>query len=469
MSLRFQENFTAEVSFPLVVIGGGAAGLVAALSAREAGTDVLVIERDAVPSGSTALSAGLIPAAGTRWQREAGILDDPELFARDIMAKAANEPDPALVQAVTRIAGPALEWLSDRYGFAFSVITDFRYPGHGANRMHGLASRSGRELMDSLRHAAEAAGVEILTQARATTLIAKRDGTVLGVEIDRPDGSVEAVGAGALILACNGYGGDRDLVRAHIPELVDALYFGHPGNQGDALRWGEALGAATRHLSGHQGHGSVAHPHGILITWATITEGGVQVNRDGQRFSNEMGGYSEQAALVAAQPDGVAFNVFDARIAGIARQFEDFRAAEAAGAILAAPDFEALAARMNVSADTLIATMAEAEELARTGGTDRYGRSFAGKPPLAPPYHAVRVAGALFHTQGGLVVEPATARVVRTDGAMLPNLYAAGGAACGVSGSGASGYLSGNGLLTAVTLGRVAGLAAADRLRAQGG
>lgn len=465
MSLRIQQECSTEVSFPLVVIGGGAAGLVAALTAREAGTDVLVIERDAVPSGSTALSAGLVPAAGTRWQREAGILDDPDRFARDILAKAADEPDPALVQAVTRVSGPTLEWLADRYGFAFSVITDFRYPGHGAHRMHGLASRSGRELMDRLRQAAEAAGVEILTQARAATLIARGDGTVLGVEIERPDGFIEPVGAQALVLACNGYGGNRDLVRAHIPELADALYFGHPGNQGDALRWGEALGAATRHLSGHQGHGSVAHPHGILITWATITEGGVQVNREGRRFSNETAGYSEQAALVAAQPDGLAFNVFDGRIAAIARQFEDFRSAEAAGAILVAPDWEGLAVRMNVPADTFVATMAETEELARQGATDRFGRSFAGKPPLAPPYHAVRVAGALFHTQGGLAVDPASARVVRTDGTMLPNLHAAGGAACGVSGSGASGYLSGNGLLTAVALGRIAGLAASDRVR----
>jgi fumarate reductase flavoprotein subunit len=80
--------------------------------------------------------------------------------------------------------------------------------------------------------------------------------------------------------------------------------------------------------------------------------------------------------------------------------------------------------------------------------------------PLAPPFHAVRVTGALFHTQGGLVVDEA-ARVLRPDGQALPNLFAAGGAACGVSGPLASGYLSGNGLLTAVVLGRLAGQAAA--------
>jgi fumarate reductase flavoprotein subunit len=280
------------------------------------------------------------------------------------------------------------------------------------------------------------------------------------VAIERPDRSQERIGCGALILACNGYGGNKDLVRRHIPELGTALYFGHEGNQGDALLWGQALGAATRHLSGHQGHGSVAHPHGILITWATITEGGFQVNLRGERFSDESHGYSEQAAVVLRQPEGLAWTVFDARIAGIARQFEDFRQAEAVGAVLAAETIEELARQMGVPHDRLAMTLNEVDGLKHKNRTDGFGRSFARSPPLRPPFHGVKVTGALFHTQGGLVVDR-NAQVVRQDGSLLPNLYAVGGAACGVSGSRAEGYLSGNGLLTAVGLGRVAGQAAA--------
>jgi len=96
----------------------------------------------------------------------------------------------------------------------------------------------------------------------------------------------------------------------------------------------------------------------------------------------------------------------------------------------------------------------------RLGTTDGFGRDWAGVAQLEPPFHAVRVTGALFHTQGGLVVD-AAARVLRPDGSALPNLFASGGAACGVSGPRAGGYLSGNGLLTAVVLGRLAGEGAA--------
>jgi fumarate reductase flavoprotein subunit len=455
--VREVPDFEAEV--PLLVVGAGAAGLIAALCARDRGVEVLVLERDPVPRGSTALSAGLVPAAGTHWQREAGVDDSPERFAADILAKADDEPDADAVAAASATVGPVLEWLACRHGLPFGLVTDFRYPGHSALRMHGLPSRSGEELIDRLRGAAEAAGVDLLPEAHVTALFADGDDRVAGVEIARPDGSVERIGCTALVLACNGYGGHRDLVRRHVPELADGLYFGHPGNQGDAVIWGEALGAATRHLSGHQGHGSVAHPHGILITWAVIMEGGFQVNLEGRRFSDESEGYSEAAARVLAQPQGLVFDVFDARIAGIARGFEDFRRAEAAGAVMVADTPEALAARLGLPVEPFTASFREVEGLKRSGGTDTFGRSFAGVPPLSASFHAVKVTGALFHTQGGLVVD-GRARVLRPDGTALPNLFAAGGAACGVSGNRASGYLSGNGLLTAFAYGALAGRAA---------
>lgn len=463
MSVEPARGVVFDAAVPVVIVGAGAAGLVAALAAREAGAEVVVLERDPLPRGSTALSAGLVPAAGTRWQRAAGIEDSPAQFAADIMAKAHNEPDPALVACLTARCGTVLEWLADAHGLPFSVIEDFNYPGHSAHRMHGLPTRSGAELMDRLTQAATAAGVDILCDAHVRTIHADPGGRVRGLAYARPDGAVERIGCGALVLACNGYGGSRALVARHVPALADALYFGHPGNQGDALLWGGALGAEARDLSGHQGHGSVAHPAGILITWATITEGGVQVNTEGQRFSDEMQGYSEQAAHVLRQPGGVAWTVFDGRIAAIARQFEDFRQAEAAGAILTAADIAALAGAMRMPAPALEATLREVAALKSAGGSDRFGRSFAGSPPLQPPFCAVRVTGALFHTQGGLAVD-GRAAVLGAGGRALPNLFAAGGAACGVSGRAASGYLSGNGLLSAVALGHAAGQAAASLL-----
>jgi fumarate reductase flavoprotein subunit len=456
-----------ETAVPILIVGGGAAGLCAALAAHEAGAEAAILERDPLPRGSTALSAGLIPAAGTRFQRARSIVDTPKLFADDIRNKAHGEADRAIVDLVSAQSGPTVEWLADRYGLPFSVVDDFDYPGHAVRRMHGLPSRSGCELIDRLREAVEQAGVPLLVDATVTALFCDTEHRIEGIEATRPDGTRNLIGCEALILACNGYGGNPALVAQHIPEMKGALYFGHPGNRGDAVKWGEALGARLHHMSGYQGHGSVAHPHGILITWAAIMEGGFQVNNRGQRFSNESFGYSEQAAKVIAEPEAIAFDIFDERIAAIARQFEDFRQAEAGGAIIDADSIEELAARLKLPTDALLEDFAEIERLKRNDGTDRFGRNFSNVSPLSPPFKAVRVTGALFHTQGGLAVDRQS-RVLVGDGETLPNLFAAGGAAAGVSGSQAGGYLSGNGLLTATVLGRIAGASAAEVCRRHG-
>lgn len=461
-------GITFEATADVLIIGAGAAGLVAALAAHEAGAEVVIVERDGVPSGSTALSAGLIPAAGTRFQRAAGLEDSPIRFARDILAKAHHEPDPSMVAHLAAHVGPVLEWLADRHGLSFDVITNFSYPGHSVMRMHGLPQRTGGELVDRLRTAVEAQGIPVLTGFRATNLYADDEGRISGVAGTRPDGGEERIGCQALVLACNGYGGNRALVARYIPQMSEALWFGHSGNEGDAVLWGEELGADLVHMSGHQGHGSVAQPHGILITWATIMEGGFQVNALAQRFSDESHGYSEQAAQVLLQPEAKAWTIFDARIAAIACQFEDFRQALAQGAIVEANTVAELAGKLGLDGQVLSETAAEVERLKRGEGHDRFARAFAGVPSLVAPYCAVRVTGALFHTQGGLRVD-FQARVLKRNGDTLPNLFASGGAAVGVSGSQASGYLSGNGLLTAVALGHIAGRAAAasESLRRQ--
>jgi fumarate reductase flavoprotein subunit len=385
------------------------------------------------------------------------------VFAADIQRKAKGEADPVVVGVVAAGAGPLVEWLSDRYGLPFEVVDNFNYPGHSAMRMHGLPSRTGRELIDRLRNAVEASDIVILAKSAAQRLFADSASRIRGVEVAHRDGSSERIGCEAMVLACNGFGGNPDLVRRYIPEMASALYFGHPGNRGDAVIWGDALGARLSHLSGYQGHGAVATPHNILITWATIMQGGIQVNGDGRRFCDETRGYSEQAAEVLRQPGGFAWTIFDARIAGVARQFDDFRKAEKAAAILAADSIGSLAGAMRVPAATLAAEWSDVENLKLANGRDRYGRMFGAEQACQAPLHAVKVVGALFHTQGGLAID-AKGRVRGNDGSGFPNLFAAGGAAAGVSGSTAAGYLSGNGLLTATVLGRLTGETAAEQI-----
>ena len=459
MAVLSSEGIEFETSVPVVVIGAGACGMTAALTVADAGVEVLVLERDSVPQGSTALSSGMIPACETHIQKAQGVKDTVNAMTTDILSKAHNATDADMVKVLCQESGPAINWLTETHGVELALVDGFLYPNHSYLRMHAPASRTGADLIGSMTQAVERAGVDLLTDSTVTDLFADTTGHISGIRFTRPDGTIELLGCSALILACNGFGGNPEMVKQLIPDMADANYFGHTGNQGEAIQWGEALGAAMADLGSYQGHGSVAHPHGILISWALMMNGGIQVNIHGQRFSNEHQGYSEQGRRVIAEPESIAWNILDARLYKMGQGFEDFRQAVSAGALIKADTLSELANKCGLPEDSLAATLSENSELSSGQGTDSFGRDFTSKPHLQPPYYAVKVTGSLFHTQGGLVVD-ANARVLRPDNSPLPNLYAGGGAARGISGPSDWGYLSGNGLLTAVALGRIAGCSA---------
>lgn len=442
---------------PVAIIGGGACGLTAALVLHDLGVDCAVLERDATPTGSSALSSGFIPAPATQVQRELGIDDSPERFAADIGAKAKGRAAPHLVQAYARAIGPALDALQQRHGLQWQVLDGFLYPGHSVRRMHAVPEKTGVGLMGRLANAVAAADIPLVTDATVRELWADDTGLVIGVGYERPDGTLEHLSCDAAILACNGFGGNAAMVRELLPEMRDALFAGHTGNDGSAIAWGRALGARLAGLGGYQGHGSWAIPQGALISWALMMEGGIQVNALGRRFHDETQGYSEASVHVLAQPGGVAWNVFDGPILALARGFPDFVDAEAAGAVKHCDSVQALATLIGCDENTLAGTLA---------GQGPYPRP--GARPLQAPFCAVKVTGALFHTQGGLDID-AQCRVLDAMGRPFPNLLAAGGAARGVSGDAVWGYLSGNGLLSAVAGGFIAAHTAARQLLSTNG
>jgi fumarate reductase flavoprotein subunit len=447
---------------PVVIVGAGGTGLTAALAVADAGVEVLIVERDPTPLGTTAMSTGLIPAAGTPEQQAAGIADDPERFTADILAKTKGKTDPIIARRLAEESAETIAWLRDAHGVPLEFVQGWLYPGHSAMRMYGTPNRTGGELMAGLETAAERAGVMILTDAIVTTLQAEGN-RVAGVTLRRPDGSKETITCDVLILACSGFGGAADMVAHWIPEMADAVFHGHPGNKGDAIRWGEELGAGVADMAAYQGHGGLAAGHGVPILWPLIMEGGFQVNAAGARFSDESTGYSEQAARVNAQAGHVAWSIYDQRCHELMLAFDDYQDAMRVGAIMEADSVAGLAAVAKLPADALVATVGAVEALTQGDGVDVFGRDFSGRPVLAGPWYAAKVTGALFHTQGGLVVD-GDARVLAPDGTVLPNLFAGGGAARGISGAGADGYLAGNGLLTATTFGKLAGRAAAAQV-----
>jgi fumarate reductase flavoprotein subunit len=449
-----------DYSVPVAVVGAGACGLTAALAARDAGAEVLVLERDRRPWGSTSMSLGAMCAAASAEHRRHGIEDSAERFVADVMAKTGGRADPLLARVVGERSGPTVDWLTARHDVP--LLLDFKWTGlgHSVPRLHIPPGRSGEELLALLGRAADRAGAQVMTEARVGGLYADAEGRVRGLRIQRPDGSREELGVGALVLATCGFGGNHAMVARYIPEMANARYFGHEGNKGDGILWGEALGGALADMTAYQGLGTLADPQQVIVAHPLMIEGGFLVNVEGRRFTHELENISGMCVPVLAQPHGLAWVVFDGqRHAACLEHSVEHRQLTEVGAVRQADDWATLERLCALPAGSLARENADIDAARAAGRPDRLGRRFDGLQPLSPPYCALRVTGALFHTQGGLVVD-AEAAVLRPDGRRLPNLYAGGGAARSISGPAVTGYLPGAGICMAITLGRLAGDAA---------
>jgi fumarate reductase flavoprotein subunit len=460
------DELTWDVEVDILVIGAGGCGLVAALAAAERNAQVFVIEKEKMAGGNTSLSQAMVPAAGSRRQNDAAIGDSAALMVADILKKNKNGSDPELTLHIAEQSGRLIDWLEDDMGIKLELLTDFLYPGHSLHRIHANKSRKGKNLTNELLNAASRFdNIDIAYNAPAVGLIACRSNSaVLGAEVKIDGIGINLARAKKVILALNGFGANREMLQKYIPQMSSAYYFGHEGNTGEGIQWGQALGAEVDCMGAYQAHGSVAHPHGTLLTWVAISLGGYQVNSRGQRFVNEYHGYSEHALDVLAQEGGVAIEIFDHRIYQAILEYEDFQQCIRMGAVKKFESIVDLAQGFNLPASVVAQTHKTFQQAARGDSDDPLGRTTFG-PPLEPPLYGVKVTGALFHTQGGLKVD-CRARVIRDNGKPIANLYAGGGTAAGFSGKfGPSGYLSANGLMAALILGKIAGEEAAKSIR----
>ncbi|WP_051236853.1 FAD-dependent oxidoreductase [Ottowia thiooxydans] len=449
-----------DLEVDVLIIGAGACGMAAAIAAHDAGAQVAIVEKLDRPGGNSSLSTGSVPGANSRFQREAGIVDSVETMIADLQRIGADSELPALTHRMAAISAELCEWLVDHVGARMALITDYCHVGHTIPRLHAPVSRRGQDLVDDLLAAVAQRDIPLATNNPVQTLYRNAEGAVVGAGVGGSGVESSRIGARNVILASNGFAGNRELVARYCDEIAGAEYFGALGSQGEAVLWAEQLNARLANMRAYQGYAAVAYPHGSLLSWTTIEKGGVLVNASGQRFGNEDLGYSAYARHVLAQDTNV-YAVFDERIKDLASKEDEFRELINYGGLKHADSAEELATFFKLPPESLAQSIAQFNEAAAGRATDAHGRSRFGMAPLTGRLWICRVTPGLFHTQGGLAVDH-DGRVLDLHGAVIPGLFAGGGAAAGISGgAGAGGYASGNGLLTAIGLGYIAGRAAA--------
>jgi flavocytochrome c len=454
-----------DFTVPVLVAGGGACGAVAALAAHDAGVMPLLVERDDRPGGSTAMSQGLLCAAGTRFQAAHGVADSPDQFFDDIMQKARGQADPVIARLLADEAGSTLEWLCDAHAFPWTLETNFRAAyGNSVRRVHGWPGHSGADMIQFLHRRMSDLGIDVLLSTRLVEIITDEAGAVCGAALLGGDGETVRVGCDALILACGGFAANEAMVREHIPEASGIRFYGHESSEGDAIRIAARLGAQLGDMGSYQGYAMLADPAGLTVPPVVLMEGGILLNGDGRRFTDELEDIAGMVLPLSKQPGGVGWVVFDSIIEETCQPIPEFQNLVKLGAVRFEDTISGLAERMGVANDVVAAELSRIETARAAGEADAVGRDWSGcHMPRQGRFGAIRVVGALYHTQGGLQIDD-RARVVRSDGATFSNLFAGGGSARSVSGPSSWGYLPAIGLTTALALGAVAGREAAGQV-----
>ncbi len=464
------------LDFDLIAIGGGLAGLCAALRGAELGLRTAVLEAGA-DDGYLCSSRW---AGGIFHVSYHDVKLSPEELVAAIERQTGGEVEPALAAAVAEDAGRTVDWLASQ-GANFvqgSPIDWHRFtlaPPRGAVAGQDWRGRGPDRLIDRLRHRLEGRQGRVFLGARAQSLRV-RDGRVVGVEARRA-GETLVFGADAVVIADGGFPGNAELFRRHIGPRPDRVLMRHAGTAvGDGLKMAQAVGAALINLDRFYGHllsrdameNDGLWPYPQIDAVATVS---VVVDRDGRRILDEgLGGISITNDLAQLDDPLCGTVICDAPIwetAGKAAQIPPNPQLLAGGGTLyRAESLENLAEIAALPITAVIETIAAYNAAIRDNqlgalSPKRSVRSGQPRQIETAPFFAIPICAGITNTMGGIAID-GHGRVKRPDGTTIPGLYAAGGATGGLEGGGALGYVGG--LIKACVFGlRVAAHAARRR------
>lgn len=484
----------------VIVVGAGNAALCAALSAREEGAEVLVLERapKRLRGGNTAFTAGAMRVVYSGVEDLRKLMPDltqeeidntdfgtytAEAYLDDLARVTEYRTDPELASTLVEKSLPTLLWMSQKgvrfvpiYGRqAFKVDGRFTFWG-------GLtveASGGGMGLVESLTRAADKAGVRIEYGARALGLLQDDAGAVRGVTV-RQDGATREERADAVVLASGGFQSSPEMRARYLGPGWDlAKVRGTMYNTGDGLRMALRAGASPA------GNWSGCHAVGWDLNapeFGDLAVGdhfqkhsypwGVMVNAHGRRFVDEGADfrnytYAKYGRVILEQPGQFAWQVFDRKVAHLLR--DEYRIRQVTK--VSAPTLEKLAEKMDgVDPAGFLAEMAGYNAAVDTSTpfnpNVRDGRGTSGlavdKTNWANtvdegPFEAYAVTCGITFTFGGVRIVPESAQVLDTDMRPISGLYAAGEL---VGGLFYFNYPGGTGLTNGSVFGRIAGASA---------
>ena len=458
-NLKLNEKYEVkEINVDVVVVGSGGAGLISAIKAKEAGANVVVLEKLPLIGGNTLIS-GAEYAAPMNWlQEKDNISDSIELFKKDV-EKAGGDKE--LIDVLAKNALDGAKWLKDDIKVEWMDELMF-FGGHSVKRSLIPKGQSGKELINKLHAKTEELGIEILTETNAYELIVK-DNVVTGVKAKTKNGEL-IVNAKSVILTTGGFGANKKMLNDNDKEIDDKiLSTNSPGSTGDGIKMAQKIGADVVDLDKIQLYPVCDVETGkLLYTGDTRLVGGaILVNKEGNRFVEELGTRREISLGIKSQTDSIAYQIWDEdsmQKSKILPTHEiEYNNLIEGKKLCKVNSIDEMAEFFGIDKNNLKETIKKFNEDSENGKDTLFNLRRLGFKIEKEPFYCLKAVPAVHHTMGGLRINK-DANVLDKNGNIIKGLYAAGETTGGIHGNNRLGSVS----ITDITVfGIIAGINAA--------
>lgn len=447
----------------VVVIGAGGAGLTAAIEAKAAGADVIVLEKMPAAGGNTLISGAEYAASNNWLQKEMGIEDSVEQHMEDTLKGGDHVNNPDLVRVVAENALAGAEWLRDFVNVEWENEL-MQFGGHSAKRSLIPHGASGKEIITKQLAKAEEMGIPVLLNTKATALITDDAGKVVGVEAEGKDADYIFNTNKAVIIAAGGFGSNVEMRVKYNPDIDGSiLSTNSPGSTGDGIVMAEAVGADLTGMEYIQTYPICDPLSGTLlyVDDARLYAHTIIVNLEGKRFVEELGRRDEMSMAIKAQTGSVCYELMDQN--GFDKShLQENHAAEIDylynhDLFVKANTLEEAAAFFGIDAAELQVTVDNYNSYVADGVDPEFNKRSMPSTIEQAPYYILKAVPAVHHTMGGIMINE-NAQVVNTDGQVIEGLYAAGEVTGGIHGKN---RLGSNAIADITVFGRIAGQNAA--------
>ncbi len=427
----------------VIVVGAGAAGLSAALSASEAGARVLLLEKADFIGGDSLVSGGYFNAPQTEEQKNHQITDSPELFYEQTMKSGKGLNTAEVVRAMTDHAADTALWLK-RHGVQFDGHV-YQIYGSVYPRCLRPALPRGSGYIQALSDACLAAGVTIKTSVSVSEVIRAADGRVTGVAAEVGGVRRTYSARRGVVLAAGGFGANRAMLKRYAPKIADFPLDTSVNSTGEVLEAAISQGAAAVNMEIVEciPEGAISPDQSVRIY--IVLDGLIFVNKEGERFVEESVGRNDLSQALLAEGPENCFTIVDSenvRQLDLMQQKNLYRGLFS-GQAWKKDSLKELAGALGIPFERLEASIAS---------------QIPQRRPKTAPFWAVKMHPWIHYTLGGLVIT-SSAQCVDGDGRPIPGLFAAGQITGNVHGAN---RLGGNGLTDAIVFGRIAGRSAAQ-------